>query len=509
MALESQEKHASGSGTIPVLAVRNLTKIYLVGQTEVRALRGVSLDVYRNEFVAIMGASGSGKSTFMNLIGCLDQPTSGEYKLLGTSVSHMTAKELATIRNKYLGFVFQGFHLLPRATALNNIALPLLYSGVPKEERDRRAPKALEVVGLGTRLNHTPSQLSGGQQQRVAIARALVNNPLLLLADEPTGNLDSRTSVEIMTLLQDLNRQGLTIVLVTHDHDIAAYAKRRVTFRDGRIVSDEPIATSRSVEVNSSPVQSEEIRDVEPQFGASAEETTILTTNQMIWQPARPLVSKETGQRPVTAPLQKEPLRAASPANSSQQLSQVHRVKISVLQLLILLTLLVTLLTSAGIGMRLWLYTANHFPISAGQQKGNPPATASTVSQTTPTTASASAAYPKLAGSYIGTLHDIPTNMTTNIALTGIQQRQGIITGYFGGLGGNRLFNGLPQHGPFTGAITTTKHIQFVVIDDTGQATFSFDGLLQPDGTTAGTYCSVEIVTGKCSDYGVWSISPT
>jgi putative ABC transport system ATP-binding protein len=241
MASESREKHVEDSRAIPVLSVCNLVKTYRVGQTQVRALRGVSLDVYRNEFVAIMGASGSGKSTFMNLIGCLDQPTSGDYKLMGMSVSHMTAKQLASIRNKYLGFVFQGFHLLPRATALNNVMLPLLYAGVPREERERRARKALDAVGLGTRLSHTPSQLSGGQQQRVAIARALVNNPLLLLADEPTGNLDSRTSVEIMALLQALNQRGLTIVLVTHEPDIAACAKRRVTFRDGHIISDELI----------------------------------------------------------------------------------------------------------------------------------------------------------------------------------------------------------------------------------------------------------------------------
>lgn len=238
MEHESRKQHAENARAIPVLSVRNLVKTYTVGQTQVRALQDVSLDVYRNEFVAIMGASGSGKSTFMNLIGCLDQATGGDYKLMGKSVSHMTAKQLAIIRNKYLGFVFQGFHLLPRATALNNVMLPLLYAGIPKEERERRARRALEVVGLETRLYHTPSQLSGGQQQRVAIARALVNNPLLLLADEPTGNLDSRTSVEIMAQLQALNQRGLTIVLVTHEPDIAAYAKRRVTFRDGYIMSD-------------------------------------------------------------------------------------------------------------------------------------------------------------------------------------------------------------------------------------------------------------------------------
>jgi ABC-type lipoprotein export system ATPase subunit len=188
---------------------------------------------------------------------------------MGTAVSQMTARELATIRNNYLGFVFQGFHLLPRATALANVALPLLYAGVPKQERERQARKALEVVGLGTRLHHTPSQLSGGQQQRVAIARALVNHPVLLLADEPTGNLDSRTSREIMALLQDLNRQGLTLVLVTHEPDIAAYARRCVTFRDGRIVSDEPIARSPSTEANISTRQQKASQDL-PSPGEAA-----------------------------------------------------------------------------------------------------------------------------------------------------------------------------------------------------------------------------------------------
>jgi putative ABC transport system ATP-binding protein len=232
----------------PVIAIRDLTKTYLLGQNKVRALRGISLEVQSGEFVAVMGPSGSGKSTLMNLIGCLDRPTSGEYWLTGKVVSQMSADELADIRNKYIGFVFQGFNLLARSTALKNVLLPLMYAGLPRAEQVRRARKILQVVGLGSRLHHLPSQLSGGQQQRVAIARALVNDPPLLLADEPTGNLDSKTSLEIMAVLQALNEQGLTIVLVTHDPDIAAYAKRQVIFRDGRIVRDEPIAAPRSAQ---------------------------------------------------------------------------------------------------------------------------------------------------------------------------------------------------------------------------------------------------------------------
>jgi putative ABC transport system ATP-binding protein len=224
----------------PVIAIRDLKKTYLLGETRVRALRGVTLEVYPGEFVAVMGPSGSGKSTLMNLIGCLDRPTSGEYWLTGKAVSAMSADKLADIRNRRIGFVFQGFNLLPRATALKNVVLPLLYAGYSREEQLRRARKTLELVGLGARTHHMPAQLSGGQQQRVAIARALVNDPSLLLADEPTGNLDSRTSLEIMAVLQALNQRGLTIVLVTHDANIAAYARRQVVFRDGRIVQDEP-----------------------------------------------------------------------------------------------------------------------------------------------------------------------------------------------------------------------------------------------------------------------------
>lgn len=230
----------------PLIAVRNLTKTYILGRTGVHALQGISLAVYQGEFVAVMGPSGSGKSTFMNLIGCLDRPTQGEYWLAGKLVSSFSNDELAYIRNRLIGFVFQGFNLLSRASALSNVTLPMAYARISSEERERRGRRVLRLVGLGDRMNSKPPQLSGGQQQRVAIARAMVNEPALLLADEPTGNLDSRTSLEIMAVLQALNEQGLTIVLVTHDHELAQYAKRQVTFRDGRIVEDEPILTSRS-----------------------------------------------------------------------------------------------------------------------------------------------------------------------------------------------------------------------------------------------------------------------
>ncbi len=239
----SQEERARQK---PVIVVRDLTKTYLIGnKTLVPALRGVSLEVYPGEFVAVLGPSGSGKSTFMNLIGCLDRPTSGEYWLAGKLVSKLSSDELASIRNQLIGFVFQGFNLLSRATAIKNVALPMIYAGVPSAERDRRAARMLALVGLGGRLHHKPSELSGGQQQRVAIARALVNGPSLLLADEPTGNLDSRTSIEIMAVLQALNDQGLTIVLVTHDLKIADYARRQVSFLDGKLVRDEPVLKRR------------------------------------------------------------------------------------------------------------------------------------------------------------------------------------------------------------------------------------------------------------------------
>jgi putative ABC transport system ATP-binding protein len=223
----------------PVIRVEDVHKYYDLGETKVHALRGVNLEIAPGEFVAIMGASGSGKSTFMNLLGCLDTPSSGHYYLEGVDVAQLGKKELASIRNRKLGFVFQGFNLLARTTALENVELPTLYAHLPKEERLERATRALEMVGLGERMEHFPSQLSGGQQQRVAIARALVNQPSILLADEPTGNLDSRTSVEIMQIFQDLNDQGLTVVLVTHEAEIAHYAKRSIVFRDGKIRRDE------------------------------------------------------------------------------------------------------------------------------------------------------------------------------------------------------------------------------------------------------------------------------
>ena len=230
------------AGANAVIHIDHVHKIYDLGEVQVHALRGISLDIYPQEFVAIMGASGSGKSTFMNIVGCLDRPTRGSYFLDGTDVAGLSKTELARIRNRHIGFVFQGFNLLARTTALENTELPGIYAGMPSEERRERAMDALKQVGLHGREHHFPSQLSGGQQQRVAIARALVNNPSLLLADEPTGNLDSRTSVEIMDILQQLNeKKGLTIVLVTHEPDIAAYAKRTVIFGDGKIRKDELI----------------------------------------------------------------------------------------------------------------------------------------------------------------------------------------------------------------------------------------------------------------------------
>src|SRR5512142_1213287 len=231
----------------PVIQVEDVHKYYDLGETKVHALRGVSLEIGRGEFVAIMGSSGSGKSTFMNLLGCLDRPSSGRYLLEGTDVSQLDKKALAAIRNHKLGFVFQGFNLLSRTTALENVELPTLYARLNKEERLQRAREALHTVGLADRMDHFPSQLSGGQQQRVAIARALVNQPSILLADEPTGNLDSRTSVEIMQIFQELNEErGITIVVVTHEADIAQFAKRIIVFRDGKIRRDEPVVNRPS-----------------------------------------------------------------------------------------------------------------------------------------------------------------------------------------------------------------------------------------------------------------------
>ncbi|RJO74561.1 MAG: ABC transporter ATP-binding protein [Myxococcales bacterium] len=226
------------SNTQPLVEVRDVTKIYRAGDVDVLALQSVSLAIQPSEFVAIMGASGSGKSTLMNILGCLDRPTSGRYFLEGREVSTLSPGELADVRNRSLGFVFQSFNLLPRTSGLENVELPLLYAGVSGRERRRRAEEALRQVGLADRMHHYSNQLSGGQQQRVAIARALAARPRLILADEPTGNLDSRTSLEIMALFQDLGRMGMTIILVTHEADIAEHASRVVVMKDGRILSD-------------------------------------------------------------------------------------------------------------------------------------------------------------------------------------------------------------------------------------------------------------------------------
>lgn len=221
-----------------VIKLENIRRVFGEGDHTVEALRGVSFTIDVGEFVAIMGASGSGKSTCMNTLGCLDKPTSGTYWLDGIDTAGMTPDRLAEVRNKKLGFVFQGFNLLPRTTALENVELPLVYAGISAAERHQRATAALERVGLGERVNHTSAQLSGGQQQRVAIARALVNQPAVILADEPTGNLDTTTTQEIMQLFTDLNKQGITIVMITHEPEVAEYASRRITFRDGSIISD-------------------------------------------------------------------------------------------------------------------------------------------------------------------------------------------------------------------------------------------------------------------------------
>jgi len=222
-----------------LIHTRDLVKIYRMGGGEVRALDGVNVDIDAGEFVAVMGPSGSGKSTFMNVLGCLDRPTSGEYVLKEKKISDLTGDELAIVRNRSIGFVFQQFNLLARTPAVENVELPLVYAGLPKKQRIEKARAMLDRVGLGERAHHHPAQLSGGQQQRVAIARALVTEPLLILADEPTGALDSRTSLEIMALFQELNRHGMTVVLVTHEPDVARFARRIIAFRDGKVVQDE------------------------------------------------------------------------------------------------------------------------------------------------------------------------------------------------------------------------------------------------------------------------------
>jgi len=236
---ESYREDLVSSGI--VIKTEELTKVYEMGAEQVHALRGVDVEIHKGEYVAIMGPSGSGKSTLMNLIGCLDSPSSGRYWLAGRLVSDLDDDELAYIRNKEIGFVFQTFNLLPRATALHNVELPLIYNGTPAEERLERAKKALERVDLMDRMNHKPNELSGGQRQRVAVARALVNSPSIVLADEPTGNLDSKTGDEIMALFENLYRQGNTIILVTHENDIAQHAHRIIHIRDGRIASDQPV----------------------------------------------------------------------------------------------------------------------------------------------------------------------------------------------------------------------------------------------------------------------------
>ena len=238
MSAAATQAHAAADAAHPVIRTEGLKKDYVLGVETVHALRGVDVEIARNEYVAIMGPSGSGKSTLMNLIGCLDTPTAGEYWLDGTPVSRLDDDELARIRNRDIGFVFQTFNLLPRATALHNVELPLIYAGMPAKERRNRAAHILEQVGLADRMEHRPSELSGGQRQRVAVARALVNSPAILLADEPTGNLDSVTSEEIMALFGDLHASGQTIILVTHERDIAAHAHRMITLRDGVIESD-------------------------------------------------------------------------------------------------------------------------------------------------------------------------------------------------------------------------------------------------------------------------------
>jgi putative ABC transport system ATP-binding protein len=244
--VKGEENIAADHAGQALIQIDHLTKIYQLGEIDVHALRGVSVRVIRGEFVAIMGASGSGKSTFMNILGCLDTPTKGSYLLEGTDVGNLSRDELAAIRNRKIGFVFQGFNLLSRTSAIENVELPMFYSSVSNKSRKTKAVEALDMVGLGDRIHHYPNQLSGGQQQRVAIARSLVNDPSIILADEPTGNLDSRTSVEVMGIFQKLNSHGITVILVTHEPDIASFAKRQIVFRDGKIKSDKMVSSPRS-----------------------------------------------------------------------------------------------------------------------------------------------------------------------------------------------------------------------------------------------------------------------
>jgi putative ABC transport system ATP-binding protein len=238
----------------PLITIKDIGRKYIIGAETIHAIKSVSLTINKGEFVALMGPSGSGKSTLMNILGCLDTPTKGEYILNGIDVSHMTDNELAEVRNSEIGFVFQTFNLLPRSTALDNVSLPLVYAGISKEKRKERARQTLENVGLGNRVDHKPNELSGGQRQRVAVARALINNPSIILADEPTGNLDTKTSIEIMGLIEDIHAKGNTIILVTHEEDIALHAHRIVRMRDGLVEADFANTNSQKVDRNATVV---------------------------------------------------------------------------------------------------------------------------------------------------------------------------------------------------------------------------------------------------------------